>query len=78
MTKKRVVAKKRIVAKKRKKRAKKTTSNKKIKDVKVEVEIEEQPPKSIDVKDTEQQIKLLIEKGKKKGFLTYEEMNDDL
>jgi RNA polymerase primary sigma factor len=78
VTKKRVVAKKRIVAKKRKKRAKKTTSNKKIKDVKVEVEIEEQPPKSIDVKDTEQQIKLLIEKGKKKGFLTYEEMNDDL
>ncbi|MFC1780796.1 RNA polymerase sigma factor RpoD [Planctomycetota bacterium] len=28
--------------------------------------------------DPEQQIKRLIEKGKKKGFLTYEEMNDDL
>ena len=76
MTKKRVVAKKRIVAKKRKKTAKKTTSNKKNKDMKVE--IEEQPPKIIDVKDTERQIQLLIEKGKKKGFLTYEEMNDDL
>ncbi|NQT00393.1 MAG: RNA polymerase sigma factor RpoD [Planctomycetes bacterium] len=30
------------------------------------------------MKDPEQHIKLLIEKGKKKGFLTYEEMNDDL
>ncbi len=30
------------------------------------------------VMDPEEQIKLLIEKGKKKGFLTYEEMNDDL
>ena len=28
--------------------------------------------------DTEQQIKLLIEKGLKKGYLTYEEMNEDL
>jgi RNA polymerase primary sigma factor len=28
--------------------------------------------------DTEQQIKKLIEKGEKKGYLTYEEMNDDL
>jgi len=28
--------------------------------------------------DPEEQIKLLIAKGKKKGFLTYEEMNDDL
>ena len=44
----------------------------------MKVEIDEQLPKSIDIKDTEQQIKLLIEKGKKKGFLTYEEMNDDL
>ena len=29
-------------------------------------------------KDVEQQIKALIEKGKKKGYLTYEEMNQDL
>ena len=28
--------------------------------------------------DPEEQIQLLIAKGKKKGFLTYEEMNDDL
>ena len=28
--------------------------------------------------DPEQQIKTLIEKGRKKGFLTYEEMNEDL
>jgi len=76
VTKKRVVTKKRIVAKKRKKKAKKTTSNKKNKVI--EVEIEEQPAKSIDINDTERQIQLLIEKGKKKGFLTYEEMNDDL
>ncbi len=41
MTKKRVLAKKRIVAKKRKKKAKKVTSNKKNKDI--EVEIDEQP-----------------------------------
>ena len=34
--------------------------------------------KSAEIKDPEQQIKLLIEKGEKKGFLTYEEMNDDL
>jgi RNA polymerase primary sigma factor len=29
-------------------------------------------------KDAEQQIKAITEKGKKKGFLTYEEMNEDL
>ncbi|HCO92567.1 MAG TPA: hypothetical protein DIU00_01215, partial [Phycisphaerales bacterium] len=28
--------------------------------------------------DAEQQIKMLVKKGEKKGFLTYEEMNDDL
>jgi RNA polymerase primary sigma factor len=28
--------------------------------------------------NTEEQIKMLIKKGEKKGFLTYEEMNDDL
>ncbi len=30
------------------------------------------------IKDAEQQIKAITEKGKKKGFLTYEEMNEDL
>ena len=34
--------------------------------------------KSAEIKDPEQQIKMLIEKGEKKGFLTYEEMNEDL
>ncbi|MCX5634233.1 MAG: RNA polymerase sigma factor region1.1 domain-containing protein, partial [Planctomycetota bacterium] len=29
-------------------------------------------------KKTEDQIEAIIEKGKKKGFLTYEEMNEDL
>lgn len=41
--------------------------------------MEEDAPESIaEGKDPEQQIKLLIKKGEKKGFLTYEEMNDDL
>ena len=30
------------------------------------------------IKDAEQQIKAITEKGKKKGYLTYEEMNEDL
>jgi RNA polymerase primary sigma factor len=34
--------------------------------------------KSPEVKDPEQQIKMLIEKGQNKGFLTYEEMSEDL
>jgi RNA polymerase primary sigma factor len=34
--------------------------------------------KSTEIIDPEQQIKLLVQKGRKKGFLTYEEMNDDL
>jgi RNA polymerase primary sigma factor len=29
-------------------------------------------------KDAEQQIKAITEKGKRKGYLTYEEMNEDL
>ena len=33
---------------------------------------------SAGAKDPEQQIKMLIKKGEKKGFLTYEEMNDEL
>ena len=35
-------------------------------------------PKSPEAKDPEQQIKMLIEKGQNKGFLTYEEMSEDL
>ena len=35
-------------------------------------------PHSDQTKDPEQQIKTLIEKGRKKGYLTYEEMNDQL
>jgi RNA polymerase primary sigma factor len=35
-------------------------------------------PNSAKPKDPEQQIKTLIEKGEKKGFLTYEEMNEQL
>ncbi len=36
------------------------------------------PPKKTEIKDPEQQIKMLIEKGQNKGFLTYEEMSEDL
>jgi RNA polymerase primary sigma factor len=37
-----------------------------------------EPSKSAEIKDPEQQIKMLLEKGEKKGFLTYEEMNEQL
>jgi len=37
-----------------------------------------EPPTDTVVVDPEEEIKLLIAKGKKKGFLTYEEMNDGL
>ena len=37
-----------------------------------------EPTKDTTPADTEEQIKLLIAKGKKKGFLTYEQMNDEL
>lgn len=36
------------------------------------------PPTEAELKDAEKQIAAIIEKGRKKGFLTYEEMNDDL
>ena len=39
---------------------------------------EVEPPIDTVVVDPEEQIKLLIARGKKKGFLTYEEMNDGL
>ncbi|MBN2456240.1 MAG: RNA polymerase sigma factor RpoD [Sedimentisphaerales bacterium] len=35
-------------------------------------------PMSTKIKDAEQQIKAITEKGKRKGYLTYEEMNEDL
>ena len=35
-------------------------------------------PTSTKIKDAEQQIKAITEKGKRKGYLTYEEMNEDL
>ncbi|HEX42546.1 MAG TPA: hypothetical protein ENN81_10885, partial [Phycisphaerales bacterium] len=41
---------------------------------------EQAAPKIIDglSMDSEKQIRALIDRGKKKGFLTYEEMNDSL
>jgi RNA polymerase primary sigma factor len=59
-----------IVAKKRKKKTKKN--------IPVNVGNDNDSSKSAEIKDPELQIKLLIEKGEKKGFLTYEEMNDEL
>ena len=43
-----------------------------------EVEAQAEASGGTKMKDPEQQIKLLIEKGKKKGFLTYDELNDGL
>jgi RNA polymerase primary sigma factor len=43
-----------------------------------EVEAQAEASSGTKTKDPEQQIKLLIEKGKKKGFLTYDELNDEL
>jgi len=58
------------VAKKRKKKANEIIPDK--------VNSDDGSSKSAEIISPEQQIKLLIEKGQKKGFLTYEEMNDDL
>ncbi len=58
------------MAKKRKKRAEEIIPDK--------VSFDDGTSKSAEIINPEQQIKLLIEKGQKKGFLTYEEMNDDL
>jgi len=70
------------VAKKRKKTRKKKTAKKQAKTPKkqaAEKIVTESEPADIDKSnDAEQQIKMLIKKGEKKGFLTYEEMNDDL
>ena len=58
------------MAKKRKKKAKQNIPDK--------VSSDDGSSKSTEIIDPEQLVKLLIEKGQKKGFLTYEEMNDDL
>ncbi len=58
------------MAKKRKKKAKHNIPDK--------VSSDNESSKSAEIISPEQQIKLIIEKGEKKGFLTYEEMNDDL
>ena len=43
-----------------------------------QVNPDDESSKSAKIKDPEQQIKMLLEKGEKKGFLTYEEMNEGL
>jgi RNA polymerase primary sigma factor len=58
-----------------KKRKKKTRQNIPYKD---KVLTDDEASKSAEIRDPEQQIKLLLQKGQKKGFLTYEEMSDDL
>jgi RNA polymerase primary sigma factor len=61
-----------IVAKKRKKKARQNIP------YKDKVLTDDESSKSAEIKDPEQQIKMLLQKGQKKGFLTYEEMSDDL
>lgn len=58
------------MARKRKKKAEQNIPDK--------VSSDNESSKSAEIISPEQQIKLIIEKGEKKGFLTYEEMNDDL
>ena len=47
-------------------------------DIRDENEVGDQETKSTQTQTAEQKIKTLVEKGKKKGFLTYEEMNKEL
>jgi RNA polymerase primary sigma factor len=63
------------VAKKRKKTRTKKAAKK---EADKEVVTENASTDVAEIDNTEQQIKKLIEKGQKKGFLTYDEMNDDL
>jgi RNA polymerase primary sigma factor len=42
------------------------------------LQAEAQPPSNAKTEDVEQQIKAITEKGRRKGYLTYEEMNEDL
>jgi len=60
------------VTKKRKKKARRNIPHKD------KVLTDDEASKSAEIRDPEQQIKMLLQKGQKKGFLTYEEMNDDL
>jgi len=43
-----------------------------------ETEVDAESSTSMKIKNAEQQIKAITEKGKRKGYLTYEEMNEDL
>jgi len=63
------------VAKKRKKTRTKKAAKK---EADKEVITESASTEVAEIDNTELQIKKLIEKGEKKGFLTYDEMNDDL
>ena len=63
------------MAKKQKKTRKKKTTKKEAAN---EIVADSESTIITNNKDTEQQIKLLIKKGEKKGYLTYDEMNDDL
>ncbi|MFZ0035078.1 MAG: RNA polymerase sigma factor RpoD [Sedimentisphaerales bacterium] len=47
-------------------------------DISDEAEVDVEFSTSTKIKDAEQQIKAITEKGKKKGYLTYEEMNEEL
>ncbi len=58
--------------------ARKRTKTSKTTDVPEEIVADETSSKTAVLTDPEEQIRMLIEKGKAKGFLTYEEMNDDL
>jgi RNA polymerase primary sigma factor len=63
-----------VTKKRTKTRKKKTDEQEAVKEVVTESESAE-----IDkINDPEQRIKMLIKKGEKKGFLTYDEMNEDL
>jgi RNA polymerase primary sigma factor len=53
-------------------------SKKRIKASRPDAFEEDESAASTKIKDAEQQIKAITEKGKRKGFLTYEEMNEDL
>jgi RNA polymerase primary sigma factor len=57
--------------------ARKKTKKRKTKKTK-DIVIDEESSETTKTLDPEQQIKMLIKKGEKKGYLTYEEMNDDL
>jgi len=61
-----------------KKRKKTRTKKNAIKEADKEVVTESASTDVAEIDNTELQIKKLIEKGQKKGFLTYDEMNDDL